>query len=667
VKRWWRDLAVAKKLYVVVGLMAVLIATELMTLIFAMNILSSVRAFVVGEGLWSKAQKDAIQSVYQHALTGDRVHWDNFTEHLKIPMGDRKARLNLEKNPPDLKLAREGLLEGGNHPDDVNGMISLLQRFHWISFIETSVGAWRQADVLLERLIQAGNEVEKTVRLYGLNAKKLTPLLREVSEINSKLTEVENLFSNSLGEGSRWLENVLFILLTLTVLTVEGTGLYLTFRFSRQLGNSLRELMRVAKEVGHGNFAVRASVRSQDELGQLAGAVNKMAGDLKENIGGRQQAENASEIKSIFVANTSHEIRSPLGIILGFVEILKDPKLNSAERLKYLEIIEQTGHNLRRIIDDILDISKVETGHLDIELSTVDLEEFVAEIEELFRVRVAQRKNTIVFEREPMTPRHITTDRVRLNQVLVNLIGNANKFTNGGEILIQYGGVDGLLYFRVKDSGIGLDALQTAKLFQAFSQVDQSTNRRYGGTGLGLVLAKKIALVLGGDVVLERSVPGMGATFLATVRDQAEHKAPTVPAPVLDLELSRKKQSLKGRTVLVVDDSADNHMLLDALLGRLGMNVSSALNGDEALLKAAHEKFDLILMDIQMPVMDGYVTTSNLRMQDYKGPIVALTANAMKETKDQCLSAGCDDYLTKPVDMNLLMKTLERHICDDVS
>jgi len=664
--RLWRDLSVAKKLYAVVGLMAMLIAAELLTLIFAMNILSSVRAFVVGEGLWSKSQKDAVQSIYQYALTGDPENYRLFQNHLMIPKGDRKARLALQQEPADHAAAREGFIKGGNHPDDVEGMIDLLQRFHWISFIETAVGAWTRADVLMDQLIDVSGEIDRIIRTQGADRQQLTVWLQRLAVVNENLTREENLFSHSLGEGSRWLENLLFVLLTLTVLTVEGTGLYLTFRFSNSLGASLKELSEVARQVGRGNFTLRAPVRSNDELGQLAQSVNKMSEDLKANVGGRLQAENASEIKSIFVANTSHEMRSPLGIILGFVEILKDPNLPPAERAKFLDIIEQTGRNLNRIIDDILDISKIESGHLEIELVRVDVEEFIQGLEMLFRVRVQQRGNSVKFVREASAPKFITTDRGRLQQILVNLIGNANKFTEKGEIRIEYGGLKHKLYFRISDTGIGLETVQAARLFQAFSQADQSTSRRYGGTGLGLVLSKRIAIILGGDVVLESSEPGVGSTFLVTVDDQTESFARDhMVVPFKSPRRSGNGASpaiFKDRKVLVVDDSEDNHLLLEALLGRMGLNVTSAMDGQEAIDKAARETFDLVIMDIQMPVMDGYVTTQSLRARNYRGPIVALTANAMTETRDRCLKAGCDDYLTKPVEIEILRSTLELHI-----
>lgn len=661
--RVWRDLSVAKKLYVVVGLMALLIATELFTLLFAMNTLSSVRAFVMGEGLWSKAQKDAILSLYQYASTRDESFYNDFHSHLRVPRGDRHARLNLQRNPPDIAQVRDGFLRGGNHEDDLDGMIRLLLRFNNISYIAVAIQAWTDADLIMDQVISGAHELHEHLQTKTPDPAVIGAVLRRINTANAKLTELETTFSSSLGNGSRWLEWLLMFLLTCTVLTVEGTGLYLTFRFSSHLSRSLNELRDVAQEVGRGNFSVSAKVESTDELGQLAAAVNKMSQDLRVNIGGRRQAETASEIKSIFLANTSHEIRSPLGIILGFAEILRQPGLSREEHDKYLDIIEQTGRSLGRVIDDILDISKVESGHLDIEHSEFPLAEFIVDLKSLFEFKVSQRFNKIEFisEGDVATDATVVTDRVRLQQILVNLIGNANKFTEHGHIAVRYGFINGKVFFRVSDTGIGLEPEQEQRLFNVFSQADQSTGRRFGGTGLGLVLSKKIANAMGGDVILEHSQAGKGSTFLATVADNKNlgilrpHPAKSHTSSTQDY-----KDQFVGRKVLIVDDSPDNQLLLKVLLTKMGFDVAGAEDGREALRRANSDRFDVVLMDVQMPGMDGFQCTTELRRSGYTGPIVALTANALKETRDQCLSVGCDEFLTKPLDVDKMTRTFHR-------
>lgn len=659
--QWWHDLSVSKKLYAVVGLMATLIAAELFTLFFAINILSSVRAFVEGEGLWSKSQKNAIHSLYQYALLGEEKYLKEFEYNLEIPLGDRQARQELFKKNFNYEIVRQGFLKGGNHPSDIDGMINLLRRFNKISYIRDALLAWTQADTLINELVTSAQEIKDTLRVTK-NQKKLQEILNRVSDINSEMTVLEAKFSASLGEGSRWLEKVLMTILILMVLTIETTGLILTFLFSRNLNRSLQEIMATANEVGKGNFNIRAPVHSRDELGQLASSLNNMIDDLKKNVGEKEQAESANQVKSLFLANMSHEIRTPLGVILGFVEVLKDPDLSHEERKKYLDTIESTGQNLSRIINDILDISKVEFGHLEIEISTFSIEDLFAELNILFRLKAEKNQNVLKFDIEASAKKQIRTDRLRLQQILINLISNALRFTEKGLVQVTYSSKENNLFFQVTDTGIGIASDQVSKLFTLFSQADQSTTRKYGGTGLGLVLSKKLAQLLGGDVFLENTKISVGSTFSVNIKNQTQISDSTnksISSHKLNEQISKP---LEGKKILVVDDSMENQMLLNVYLQKMGMKVDEAANGEIGVKKALAEDFDLILMDIQMPVLDGYSATEKLRASGYNKPIIALTANAMKEDRERSIRAGCNDYLTKPIQSNKLMQTIIEHI-----
>lgn len=659
--QWWHDLSVSKKLYAVVGLMATLIAAELFTLFFAINILSSVRAFVEGEGLWSKSQKNAIHSLYQYALLGEEKYLKEFESNLEIPLGDRQARQELFKENFNYEIVRQGFLKGGNHPSDIDGMINLLRRFNKISYIRDALTAWTQADTLINELVSAAQEI-KAALLVTKNQNKLQEILNRVSDINSEMTVLEAKFSASLGEGSRWLENVLMTILILMVLTIETTGLILTFLFSRNLNRSLQEIMATANEVGKGNFNVRAPIHSRDELGQLASALNNMIDDLKKNVGEKEQAESANQVKSLFLANMSHEIRTPLGVILGFVEVLKDPALSLEERKKYLETIESTGQNLSRIINDILDISKVEFGHLETEISTFSIEDLFAELNILFRLKAEKNQNILKFDIEANAKKQIRTDRLRLQQILINLISNALRFTEKGLVQVTYSSTENTLFFRVTDTGIGISPDQVSKLFTLFSQADQSTTRKYGGTGLGLVLSKKLAQILGGDVFLENTKINLGSTFSANIKNQTQTSEIAAKSTSSTKPNEQTNKPLEGKKILVVDDSIENQMLLNVYLQKMGMKVDEAANGDIGVKKALAEDFDLILMDIQMPVLDGYSATEKLRASGYSKPIIALTANAMKEDRERSIRAGCNDYLTKPIQSNKLMQTIIEHL-----
>lgn len=243
----------------------------------------------------------------------------------------------------------------------------------------------------------------------------------------------------------------------------------------------------------------------------------------------------------------------------------------------------------------------------------------------------------------------------------MNLISNALRFTDHGKITLSYTTEDGNLLFRVSDTGIGLDEGQKKKLFALFTQADQSTTRKYGGTGLGLVLSKKLAQILGGDVVLQKTEIGKGSTFLATVKDYSQNIEKASPKKER-VQGSGTIEGLRGKRILIVDDSEENKILLRVYLAKAGMEVQSAVNGAMGVEKAMQEDFDLILMDIQMPIMDGYTATENLRASGYDKPIIALTANAMKEDRQRSIESGCNDYLTKPIDSSRLLTTLAKHV-----
>lgn len=641
--------------------MALLIALELGVMLVTMQLMSSVRAFIAGEGLWSKAQKDAIHSLSQYALTGDRENYLQFQEHLKIPFGDRLARLELAKPDPDLLIVETGFRQGAIPAAEIPGLIRLLRFFHNVSYIRQALEAWTAADLLLDRVVLLGRELDEAIQAQQ-GPERMRAIMAQVGALNRELTVQETRFSQVLGDGSRELEDLLKLLLGLAVLLVGGLSLYLTFSFSRSLGRHFNEVTRIAGNVGRGDFSESVPVTSGDELGQLGMAINRMMLNLNEHIGNRRKAESANQTKSLFLANMSHEIRTPLGVILGFTEALKQPNLEREDQQKFVETIERTGQDLRRIINDILDISKVEAGHLDIDKVAFDFVEFIQDLEMAMQIQARQNDNQLDFIPVGDLPREVVTDNIRLKQILVNVLGNALKFTRKGQVQVRYGLRGEHLYFEVNDNGIGMSPDDVAQLFQPFSQADSSTTRRFGGTGLGLSLSRRLARALGGDIILLESVVGKGTSFRITVaatsnsseRRVIERKS-SVPKAV---DLSEGMAGLRGRRILLVDDSGDNQTLLQFLMQKWGMDYDSATNGREAVEKAMTRPFDLILMDMQMPVMDGYEATKTLRRLNFLKPIVALTAHAMKEDRNRCLAVGCNDYLSKPIDHNILLQTL---------
>ncbi|MFM6926886.1 MAG: response regulator [Bdellovibrio sp.] len=658
--QFWKNLSIAKKLSFVVGTMAFLIAMELFTLYFAMETLSAVRTFVGGESLWSKAQKNATHSLYSYALTKDEAYYRDFKNYLEIQIGDRIAHHELRKDNPDRVIAAEGLLRGGVHPKDVEGVLDFIIRFRKLHHVSTALDTWSQGDKYIDQLVAQAEQLHSAITQKKDTPLEIKKIIAEIDVINAKLTRLEVDFSTVLGEGSRWLEHLLMVVLILAVLTVESTGLILAISFSQNLNRSLKEISHAATEVGKGNLNVVVPVHSEDELGQLANAINKMTADLEVSIQQRVLAENASQVKTLFLANMSHEIRTPLGIIIGMTDILKDPSVSEAEKLEYVDIIAKTGKNLTRIINDILDITKVEAGHLEVEATQFLMSSFVKEFESMMSIKALENNNKLQVVAKASMPAEISADRNRLQQILINLSSNALKFTHNGSVTITYGLSGREYFFEVKDSGIGIPHEAQKDLFQHFSQIDSSSTRRYEGTGLGLVLSKKLAASMGGDVILKESSPGGGSTFLLTLPQNLATQIVT-PKPSTPIHL-RADKNLQGHTVLIVDDSNDNQMLIRHYLQKRGVICFFADNGQVALEKALQMNFDVILMDMQMPVMDGYTATKELRDHNYIKPIIALTAHAMKEDRDRCLRVGCNDYLTKPIEAVQLYKTLEDHI-----
>ncbi|MGE0764811.1 MAG: response regulator [Bdellovibrionales bacterium] len=658
-RTWWRRTPVTKKPYIVVGVMAVLIAVELLTLLFAMNTLSAVRALVGGESSWSKAQKNAVMEIQAYAYTQNPHHYVAFMQHIKTPMGDHKARLEMQKSNMNMQAVRDGFVQGQIHPEDIDPIVTLLQRFYWVDYIKNALDIWAEGDEMMYLLIGTAQELHEEVLINPKNAdpQKIRVLLTQISHINVRLTEVEHQFSYILGEASRSLENLLMLLLLIAVVTVEITGFILTSAYSRGLGRALSELRDFANAVGAGNLTKYMPVRSRDEIGQLAAALNKMAENLNESTSERQVAKDASNIKSLFLANMSHEIRTPLNSILGFVDLLKDQALHHEERLMYLNIIERTGYTLSTIINDILDVSKVEAGKLEISKTPCSTHELLSDLKFLLNLRCEEKGIYLDFRIHEI-PSRIITDPTRVKQVLLNVIGNAIKFTEKGGVTVSVQQTATHLEWSIEDTGIGLTADGIAKLFQPFSQIDLSIRKKFGGTGLGLILSKRLAQLLGGDVTLLQSAPGQGSTFVVTIQLESAgeiHVAPkvTVSTPTTN--------PLAGIKILVVEDSVDNQLLAGQYLTKAGAQVDIASHGQEAIEITSHNHYDLVLMDMQMPVMDGYTATAELRKRGYHMPVIALTAHAMKEDLEKCLRVGCNSYLSKPYRRDGLIDLIHHH------
>jgi signal transduction histidine kinase/ActR/RegA family two-component response regulator len=392
----------------------------------------------------------------------------------------------------------------------------------------------------------------------------------------------------------------------------------------------------------------------------------------------RADADASLHARSSFLANMSHEIRTPMTSVLGYVDMLiEEASASNAppERIAQLHAIKRSGRHLVHLLNDILDLSRIEAGKLAVERAPVSIFQLVDDVMSVMRPTAASKQLRLELDYDGRLPERVETDATRLRQVLLNLVGNAIKFTEVGGVRVRVQFLErapgpSLLQFLVADTGIGIAPDVAAQLFRPFCQGDGTHARRFGGAGLGLAISREIARLLGGDIELE-SAEGWGSTFILRIAAGPAPDSRLIEAREFDpLDEDETLDTLKfiqavgeasrgDRHVLVVDDCDDNARIVSHLLRNAGFRTTRAENGREAvkLALAASDRapFDLILMDVQMPVMSGYDAARTLRMNGYEGPILALTANAMREERQRSLAAGCDGFATKPIDRKELL------------
>lgn len=379
----------------------------------------------------------------------------------------------------------------------------------------------------------------------------------------------------------------------------------------------------------------------------------------------RKEAEAANKAKSDFLANMSHEIRTPIGVIQGFADLLIETDTLTSEQRQWVSVIRRNTRQLTSIVGEILDLSKIEADKIEINKTQFQLMELLEDVKTLATFKAEEKGIALKFETHNL-PRTIISDPTRLRQILINLIGNAIKFTIKGSASVQFEYIptdrafgNNRLQVMIKDTGIGIAPENHARIFEPFIQADSSTSRRFGGTGLGLFISRRLAQALGGDLVLVESSLDKGSTFCLLIDcgaiDAVEPKVVAKP-----LVAQQSHQRLAGLKILLVEDSIDNQNLVSRFLAKEGAQIDLADNGLIAIDMANRSIYDVVLMDIQMPELDGYQTLAALRKNGYKVPIAALTAHAMKSERERSLSAGFNDYLTKPIDRTALIETVRR-------
>jgi signal transduction histidine kinase len=438
----------------------------------------------------------------------------------------------------------------------------------------------------------------------------------------------------------------------------------------RQLALSLTKRWHLARQAEMTRNSLEQAVAQRtQEVEARSQALEKASDELRamneQLAAARAAAETANRAKTEFLANMSHEIRTPMTAIVGYAELLRDEIIKAelpGAPVEFVDaILNNTGH-LLGLLNDILDMSKIESGMLEVERIRCNPWELVHNVAAMMRAPAKTKGLTLSIEHAGPIPETIETDSLRLRQILANLVGNAIKFTPSGGVhlsvqLLRDNPEQALLRIEVNDTGIGMSEETVGKLFDRFSQADSSTTRQYGGSGLGLAISKRLANMLGGDITVE-SAPGRGSRFTVTVQTGPLGSVRLIDNPQVDshAERAQKKPSkiASGERILLAEDSIDNQRIIAMILSNSGFQVAVAENGQIARDKAleamrADKPFELILMDMQMPVMEGYEATRQLRAAGYKRPIVALTAHATSDDRRKCLEAGCDFYITKPI------------------
>lgn len=473
----------------------------------------------------------------------------------------------------------------------------------------------------------------------------------------------------------------------------------LAWRLQSLISRPVLQLLSAVKRVSaSGDYSVRVEHDSDDELGLLSDSFNAMLAQIacrdaeldehrqhledlvlrrtKELEKKTHEAQAASKAKSQFLANMSHEIRTPMNAILGYTEQLRRErhKFGPAER-EYVDTVYTSGQHLLRLINDVLDLSKIESGRMEVTLEECSPHQIITQVIALMRVPAIDKGLTLDHQWIGPIPATMRTDAEKLRQVLINIIGNSIKFTEQGgiRVLTRLNRASGLLEIEVVDTGIGIPRDQLERVFRPFTQADYSMTRRYSGTGLGLTISRRIAELLGGTLTVESEI-GSGSIFKLTI-DPGELEGVTMLAappavsivPATGADSEQAMPHLRPLRVLLVEDGDINRRLIHLVLQRHHCDVVDAENGQVGVDLALEREFDVILMDMQMPVKDGYTATSELRSRGVTIPIMALTAHAMSGDEERCLQAGCTCYLTKPIDEYRLVQKLAEVTCSTLT
>ena len=482
-----------KQLIIVAGGLILVVSGVVLLAGVSMRMLSAVRAYVGAESLWSKAQKNAGMHLKRYSHSFQESDYEHFLAELRVPLGDGRARMEMDKPVYNEAIARQGLLEGGIAEDDIDSMIWFYRTFHDSENMKPAINRWAIGDLRIRDLLNIGERAHALVLSGNANQATMRPLMDEVDWLNDQVAPPPQSFAGLLGAAARHIENVLLAVLIVTAALLVLGGCWAYFLVLRNIENSDREM--------------RAS---------------------------RDKALELSRAKSQFVANMSHEIRTPMNGVLGMLQLLLDTRLNGEQR-EFAQIAHDSGVALLNIINDVLDFSRIEAGKLELRPAPFLLRDLVSGVQVLLNERAERKRIVLGSQIASELPPIVHGDPARLRQILMNLVGNAVKFTDQGSvrICVSSAGED-RVRFEVRDTGIGIAPGVERKLFDSFSQADGSITRKYGGAGLGLAISSQLVGLMGGEIGV-RSKLGKGSTFWFEVRLPAETGEPHSSA-ALELE-----------------------------------------------------------------------------------------------------------------------------------
>ncbi len=486
-------------------------------------------------------------------------------------------------------------------------------------------------------------------------------IIDQIRQLKSQFIQIENTLMLERKLSAEKAINIAKLVVVIGIISTLLLAVFLSVYIYSYIVRSLNQLMNITTNISAGDFDTEVIIDSTDEFYQLGQSFNSMAVSLKSSI---ETMESAIKVKAEFLANMSHEIRTPMNGILGMLTLLEDTTLNK-QQLDYIESIRSCGDGLLVVINDILDISKLEAGKLELEKKAFDLRLMINETCYLLDSMASQKGISISISIDEQLPKYLVGDRLRIRQVLLNLLSNAIKFTNKGAvelnlILNSLSENDCSFTIEVIDQGIGISADDLDKLFKPFSQVDTSTTRLYGGTGLGLIICSQLIKQMQGSIAV-KSKEGQGSTFTLTLN----------LAVAAELENHLQNKNIKNitelanqfpLTILVAEDNNINQVIARKLFSKLGYKVDIAVNGLLAVTAVKNIAYDMIFMDMQMPEMDGVTATKEiLKLPGYENiPIVAMTANVMEQDKNKCIEAGMVGFVGKPININHIINEIIR-------